>query len=173
MPAVAAMRLKITDALRRDLIMRWITQTLAVLALNIRTIPQRLSSSAVAIIGIAGVVVVFVSVLSIAAGFTAAMQGSGSPDRALVMRSGADSEMTSGLERHGRRRHQAGAGHQARRAGAAGRRRAVGDHRSAEEVDARCAGERPGARHRAGEHPAARTSSRSSKGACSSSARTK
>jgi putative ABC transport system permease protein len=51
----------------------------------------------VAIIGIAGVVVVFVSVLSIAAGFSAAMEGSGSPDRALVMRSGADSEMTSGL----------------------------------------------------------------------------
>jgi putative ABC transport system permease protein len=77
--------------------MRWITQTLAVLALNIRTIPARLSSSAVAIIGIAGVVVVFVSVLSIATGFQAAMQGSGSPDRALVLRSGADSEMTSGL----------------------------------------------------------------------------
>src|SRR5687768_11402776 len=77
--------------------MRWFAQTLAVLALNIRTIPARLSSSGVAIIGIAGVVVVFVSVLSIAAGFSAAMEGSGSPDRALVMRSGADSEMTSGL----------------------------------------------------------------------------
>jgi putative ABC transport system permease protein len=67
------------------------------MALNIRTIPSRLSSSGVAIIGIAGVVVVFVSVLSIAAGFGAAMQGSGSRDRALVMRSGADSEMTSGV----------------------------------------------------------------------------
>ena len=66
--------------------------------LNLRTIPARLSSSAVAIIGIAGVVVVFVSVLSIAAGFGAAMQGSGSPGRALVMRSGADTELTSGLE---------------------------------------------------------------------------
>ncbi|MSO56276.1 MAG: FtsX-like permease family protein [Acidobacteria bacterium] len=77
--------------------MNWLSQTLAVLALNIRTIPGRLSSSGVAIVGIAGVVVVFVSVLSIAAGFTAAMQGSGSPNRALVMRSGADSEMTSGL----------------------------------------------------------------------------
>jgi len=77
--------------------MRWLTETLAVLALNIRTIPARLSSSAVAIVGIAGVVVVFVSVLSIAAGFQAAMQGSGSPNRALVMRTGADSEMTSGL----------------------------------------------------------------------------
>ncbi len=75
----------------------WSRQTLAVTALNLRTIPQRLSSSAVAIVGIAGVVVVFVSVLSIAAGFTAAMSGSGSTSRALVMRSGADSEMTSGL----------------------------------------------------------------------------
>jgi putative ABC transport system permease protein len=69
----------------------------AVTALNLRTIPARMSSSAVAIVGIAGVVVVLVSVLSIAAGFNAAMRQSGSPQRALVMRSGADSEMTSGL----------------------------------------------------------------------------
>ena len=77
--------------------MSWISQTLAVTALNLRTIPQRLGSSGVAIVGIAGVVVVLVSVLSIASGFTAAMQESGSPTRALVMRSGADSEMTSGV----------------------------------------------------------------------------
>ena len=78
--------------------MGWLRQTIAVLALNLRTIPSRLSSSGVAIIGIAGVVVVFVSVLSIAAGFSAAMQGTGSASRALVMRSGADSEMTSGID---------------------------------------------------------------------------
>jgi len=77
--------------------MFWLRQTVAIMVLNLRTIPSRLSSSAVAIVGIAGVVVVFVSVLSIAAGFRAAMQGSGSRDRALVMRSGADSEMTSGV----------------------------------------------------------------------------
>jgi putative ABC transport system permease protein len=77
---------------------RGLRQIIAVTALNLRTIPARFSSSAVAVIGIAGVVVVFVSVLSIAAGFAAAMTGSGSPNRALVMRSGADSEMTSGLE---------------------------------------------------------------------------
>jgi putative ABC transport system permease protein len=77
---------------------RWIEQTIAVMKLNIFTLPARASSSAVAVIGIAGVVVVFVSVLSIAAGFSAAMEGSGSPTRALVMRSGADSEMTSGLD---------------------------------------------------------------------------
>ena len=78
--------------------MTWIKQTLAVVALNLRTIPARLSSSAVAIVGIAGVVVVFVSVLSIGAGFAAAMQGSGSATRALVIRTGADTELTSGLE---------------------------------------------------------------------------
>jgi putative ABC transport system permease protein len=80
-------------------VLNWIAQTIAVTALNLRTIPRRLGSTGVAIVGIAGVVVVFVSVLSIAAGFTAAMRGSGSPSRALVMRSGADSEMTSVLGR--------------------------------------------------------------------------
>jgi len=77
--------------------MNFIRQTLAVTLLNLRTIPQRLGSSGVAIVGIAGVVIVLVSVLSIARGFSAAMEESGSPVRALVMRSGADSEMTSGL----------------------------------------------------------------------------
>jgi putative ABC transport system permease protein len=66
-------------------------------ALSVRTIPRRLSSSAVAVIGIAGVVIVFVAVLSIGEGFRAAMANSGSPSRALVMRGGADSEMTSGF----------------------------------------------------------------------------
>jgi len=75
----------------------FITQTIAVTLLNLRTIPQRLGSSGVAIVGIAGVVIVLVSVLSIAQGFSAAMEQSGSDSRALVMRSGADSEMTSGL----------------------------------------------------------------------------
>ena len=77
--------------------MRAISQMFAVVGLNFRTIPQRLGSSMVSIIGVAGVVIVFVSVLSIASGFAAAMQSSGSASRALVMRSGADSEMTSGL----------------------------------------------------------------------------
>jgi putative ABC transport system permease protein len=48
-------------------------------------------------IGIAGVVIVFVAVLSIGEGFRAAMADASAPDRAIVLRSGADSEMTSGL----------------------------------------------------------------------------
>jgi putative ABC transport system permease protein len=78
-------------------VVRWLTQTLAVTALSVRTIPQRLGSSAVAIIGIAGVVIVFVAVLSIGEGFRAAMVDAGAPDRAIIMRSGADSELTSGI----------------------------------------------------------------------------
>jgi putative ABC transport system permease protein len=77
--------------------MSFLTQIFAVSWLNLRSIPQRFRSSTVAVVGIAGVVVVFVAVLSMAQGFYAAMSSAGSPDRALVMRSGADSEMTSGL----------------------------------------------------------------------------
>jgi putative ABC transport system permease protein len=75
----------------------WLAQVLAVTALNIRTIRQRMGSSLVALVGIAGVVVVFVAVLSIAEGFSAAMRDAAAPDRVIVMRSGSDSEMTSGL----------------------------------------------------------------------------
>jgi putative ABC transport system permease protein len=77
---------------------RWLRQVAAITALNLRTVPRRFASSTVAIIGIAGVVVVLVAVLSIAEGFNAAMRGAGAVDRALVMRSGADTEMTSGLD---------------------------------------------------------------------------
>jgi putative ABC transport system permease protein len=78
-------------------VFRWVSQTLAVTVLSIRTVPQRLGSSVVAVVGIAGVVIVFVAVLSISEGFRATMVQAGSPSRALVMRNGADSEMSSGL----------------------------------------------------------------------------
>ena len=61
--------------------MNFLKQTIAVTLVNLRTIPQRLGSSGVAIVGIAGVVIVLVSVLSIAQGFAAAMEASGSPVR--------------------------------------------------------------------------------------------
>jgi putative ABC transport system permease protein len=78
-------------------VFRWLGQIVEVTLVSIRTIPQRLSSSLVAMIGIAGVVVVLVSVLSIGVGFQKAIEGTGAPNRALVLRNGADSEMTSGL----------------------------------------------------------------------------
>ena len=78
--------------------MSFLTQIVSVASLSIRTIGQRLGSSAVAIVGIAGVVIVFVAVLSIAEGFQAAMKSAGQPDRALIMRGGASDEMSSGLD---------------------------------------------------------------------------
>ena len=75
--------------------MNAISQTLAVIGVAIRSLPQRFGSSLVAVIGIAGVVVVFTAVLSIAEGFRAAMRGSGDPQTVIVMRAGSDTEMTS------------------------------------------------------------------------------
>jgi putative ABC transport system permease protein len=74
-----------------------ISQIIAVTGVNLRSMGQRLGSSAVAVFGIVGVVIVLVGVLSIAEGFRSAMQATGDEDTIMVMRSGADSEMTSGL----------------------------------------------------------------------------
>lgn len=73
------------------------SQIIAVTSVNLRSVGQRLGSSAVAIFGIVGVVIVFVGVLSIAEGFRSAMQSTGDENTVMIMRSGADSEMTSGL----------------------------------------------------------------------------
>ncbi|MFH0794873.1 MAG: ABC transporter permease, partial [bacterium] len=77
----------------------WLSQVVSVTLFNLRTIPERKGSAIAAAVGIAGVVAVFVGVLSIAEGFRAAMKVSGADDVVIVLRSGADSEMTSGLGR--------------------------------------------------------------------------
>jgi putative ABC transport system permease protein len=77
--------------------MNWLSQIVAVTAVTLRSIPQRFGSSVVAIIGIGGVVIVFTAVLSIAEGFRAAMRGTGDPQTVIVLRSGSDTEMTSGI----------------------------------------------------------------------------
>ena len=79
--------------------MNWLSQIFSVAFFNLRTIPERKGAAVTAAIGIAGVVAVLVSVLAISEGFRRAMTVSGSPDVAIVLRSGADSEMTSGLTR--------------------------------------------------------------------------
>jgi putative ABC transport system permease protein len=77
----------------------WILQAASITAVNLGTLPARKGSTAEAIFGIAGVVAVFVGVLSIAVGFRRVMTSSTSPDIAMVMRSGADTEMMSILPR--------------------------------------------------------------------------
>jgi len=77
--------------------MNWFSQVVAVTGVTLRSIPQRFGSSTVAVIGVAGVVIVFTAVLSIAEGFRAAMRGTGDPQTVIVLRSASDTEMTSGF----------------------------------------------------------------------------
>jgi putative ABC transport system permease protein len=79
--------------------MNWLRQIASVTFFSLRTIPQRKGAALAAAVGIAGVVAVLVGVLSIAEGFRAAMTVKGADDIAIVMRSGADSEMTSNFSR--------------------------------------------------------------------------
>lgn len=74
-------------------------QTSAVTAMNLRAIPQRLGTSSVIVIGIAGVVAVLVSVLAMATGFHKTVANAGREDRAIVLRGGSQSEINSVVSR--------------------------------------------------------------------------
>lgn len=75
----------------------WIRQAVAITWMSIRNIPQRLAPSIVAAVGVAGVVMVLVGVLSMREGFRAVLSQSGSDDIAIVMRTGSTDEMGSNI----------------------------------------------------------------------------
>jgi len=77
----------------------WLSQIAAIARFGLLSIPQRRGAVAATVFGIAGVVAVLVGVLSIGAGFRRAMLSSGAADAAIVLRSGADTEMVSGFGR--------------------------------------------------------------------------
>ena len=72
-------------------------QMVAVTAMNLRSVPQRAGSSSVIVIGIAGVVAVILSVFGMTRSLQSALLATGSADRAIVLRSGATSEIASTL----------------------------------------------------------------------------
>src|ERR1019366_3127993 len=72
-------------------------QTWSVAQVGILTIPERLGSSLVVVIGIAGVVGVLVAVLAMGAGFEATLKQTGTDDTVIVMRAGAQTELNSVL----------------------------------------------------------------------------
>ena len=80
-------------------LLNWFSQLGSIVKFGLLSIPQRRGAVGATVIGIAGVVLVLVGVLSIATGFRRAMANSGSADAAIVLRSGADSEMVSGFGR--------------------------------------------------------------------------
>ena len=75
--------------------MSFFSQSAAVTGMNLRTIKERRGASLAALVGVAGVVAVFVAVLSIGEGFAATLATTGSPATAIVVRTGSDSEMMS------------------------------------------------------------------------------
>jgi putative ABC transport system permease protein len=66
---------------------------------NVRSVTQRPVSTALTALGIALVVAVFVAMLALANGFIAALVKTGSSDNVLLLRRGADSELSSGIPR--------------------------------------------------------------------------
>jgi putative ABC transport system permease protein len=77
--------------------MNLLHQIVAVTGMGLRSVPQRLASSSVVVIGIAGVVAVIVSVFGMTRSMSAALVAAGHDDRAIVLRAGATSEISSTL----------------------------------------------------------------------------
>ena len=71
----------------------------AVTAMNFKSLPHRVGTSIVIVIGIAGVVAVLVSVLAMSTGMLETMENSGRDDRAIVLRNGSAAESGSALGR--------------------------------------------------------------------------
>jgi putative ABC transport system permease protein len=78
---------------------RWLKQVVEITLMNLGNILQRLGVSLVVVIGIAGVVGVLVSVLSMAQGFRHTLVSTGHEDRVLLLRLGSDAEASSSVAR--------------------------------------------------------------------------
>jgi putative ABC transport system permease protein len=74
-------------------------RTLSVANVGISTLGQRLGSSAVIVVGIAGVVGVLVAMLAMAEGYAETLRKTGSADTAIVLRGASAAEVMSGLDR--------------------------------------------------------------------------
>lgn len=75
--------------------MGMIRQTIAVTGMNLRALPLRMKTSLVSVIGIAGVVLILVALLSISEGFRRTLELSGSDRVAIVLRGSSTAELTS------------------------------------------------------------------------------
>src|SRR5947209_19932610 len=74
-------------------------QVIAVTSINLKSMSQRLWLSLSPIIAVALVVVVLLAFLAMANGFQRTIAGSGSPDVAVVLRGGSQSEVNSVVAR--------------------------------------------------------------------------
>jgi len=75
------------------------TQIVQITLMNLRNLPQRLGASLVVVIGIVGVVGVLVSILALSEGFRHTLASTGRSHRVIMLRSGSDAELSSGVPR--------------------------------------------------------------------------
>jgi putative ABC transport system permease protein len=75
------------------------SQIASVMSMNIRSIPQRFWMSLATVIAVAVVVAVLLAFLAMANGFRTTLQGSGSNELAVLMRTGSQAEINSVLSR--------------------------------------------------------------------------
>ena len=75
----------------------WLRQVVAVTLFSLSSVRQRLGSSLVVVVGVAGVVMVLIGVLSVASGFRQTLSSTGDPENVIVLRAGSEAEMNSGL----------------------------------------------------------------------------
>jgi putative ABC transport system permease protein len=69
------------------------------LTYNLRSVFQRPLSTLTTAVGIGLTVAIFIGALALANGFRAALVATGSPDNVMILRKGADSEISSGINR--------------------------------------------------------------------------
>jgi len=79
--------------------MNAIRQIVVVTMIGLRALPQRLGASLVVVVGMAGVVAVTVSILSLSTGFMRTIHNSGRADRVIVMSHNAQYEFGSSITR--------------------------------------------------------------------------
>lgn len=77
--------------------MSTLTQMREIVAMNLRSIPDRLAPSLVIVVGIAGVVAVMVALLSMSTGLTATLGETGREDQVVITRGGSNGELSSFL----------------------------------------------------------------------------
>ena len=75
------------------------TELLAILEMNFRTVPQRWGQVLVVVVGMACAVGALVSILSMSSGFVRTMTMAGNPARAIVISDGAEGEWGSSISR--------------------------------------------------------------------------
>ena len=75
--------------------MKFLSQMFKLISINLKSVPARWGATLVIVVGLAGVVGVVTALQSMSAGMVATLRATGSADRAIVLRGGSNSELSS------------------------------------------------------------------------------